>query len=125
MDDDGIPNLRTPSTMHGPSFADDGAVPRRAQVIRLQFGGGKPARSRWQIGKAAITTARVGQGDDAARVEESVRRDQLIADTKFCGDLGTFQPREHEANKPGKLAHSALVEHLQSDHRYPIVQSAG
>src|SRR5438094_144712 len=72
-----IPDLRGTAKVQRRRAADDRAVARGAEKVRLQLDGREAARPRGQRGDAAVAGARVGQRHHGGGVQVTIRGHDL------------------------------------------------
>src|SRR5436190_7118733 len=74
-----VPDLRRAAKVHGGGAAENRAVSRGAEEVRLQLEGGEAARALRQVRDAAVAAARVRERDHRRGVQEAVGRHHLAA----------------------------------------------
>src|SRR2546428_4547073 len=99
-----VPHLRRSPAVDSHRLAVDGSLPRRPEKVRLQLDGREPGAAVRQRRKAAVAARSVGEGDDRARVEKTVRREQVGAHRQSQHNSSVLDQHDVDAQQPGQRA---------------------
>src|SRR5690349_13783888 len=90
--------------------AIDGALAGRAEEVRLELDRREALGPLGQKAHASVAGAGVGQRDDARRMEEAVRRHQLLPHGEAAFHPLLVHLHEFDAEQPGKEAFAASID---------------